>query len=168
MMIRPANSDAVKNIAQLYVQNHVETYKGLLPDAYFESLTVEHAIDKWLSYLNSSEKMIWVSFENGLFLGFSAGMPDEELANTWYLDSLHVTKDARGKGVGSALIRQNMTHAASQGFGKMSICIVRGNDNARKLYEKHGAEHYCYFDDNFAGSISHSEKLIWSDLPGIP
>ncbi len=164
MMIRPATKNDIEDIAHLYVQNHTEVYKGLLPDAYFETLTVDYATDKWLSYLNSENKKMWVSYEDDVFLGFTAGMPDEELSDTWYLDSLHVTKKARGKGVGSALIMENKSYATDHGFKRMSICIVRGNDNARRLYEKYGAEHYSYFDDYFGGSISHSEKLLWNSI----
>ena len=46
------------------------------------------------------------------------------------------------------------------GYEKMSICIVKGNDNAGNLYRKLGARHY----KDFTGKMSHSEKLLWDDL----
>ena len=49
----------------------------------------------------------------------------------------------------------------------MSVCIVRGNDGARRLYEKLGAVHLVYFEDDFCGTVSHSEKLIWRDLDAL-
>ena len=164
MIIRLANEKDIENIATLYVQNHRETYKGILPDAYFEVLTVDLAKLKWHKHMDTPGKMLWVAYEGEEFLGFSAGMPDSDLPDTWYLDALHISKAARGKGIGTKLIEQNGRHAAENGFRQMSICIIRGNDNARKLYEKLGARHYCYFEDNFAGSVSHSEKLLWNNL----
>ncbi len=46
----------------------------------------------------------------------------------------------------------------------MSICIVKGNDNAKNIYERLGAVHYKDFIDDFGGTKSNSQKLIWKDL----
>ena len=164
MLIRPAETDDLDKIADLYVYNHKETYKGLLPDLYFDTLTSAYAKEKWRNYLLNQENRIWVAYEEDCFLGFSAGAADPDLSDTWLLDSLHVSKNARGKGIGTSLISKNGAHAAEAGYSKMSICIVRGNDKARSLYTKLGAEHSLYFDDPFGSTVSHSEKLIWNDL----
>ena len=164
MLIRIAEPCDYEKIADLYVSNHNETYKGLLPDSYFTSLTPEYARKKWMDYQSVPGRKLWVAFEDDRFLGFSAGMPDDDLPDTWLLDSLHVSKEAREKGVGSTLIHVNGAYAADSGFFKMSICIVRGNESARSLYEKLGAQHYKFFEDTFCGAVSHSEKLIWDQL----
>ena len=84
---------------------------------------------------------------------------------TDYLESVHVEENARGKGVGSALIRSAGAYAAQNGFQRMSICIVRGNDNAGNLYKRMGAGHFSFFEDSFLGFPSHSEKLLWDRIP---
>ena len=164
MLIRPAEPEDLDAIAALYVKNHRETYAGLLSEEYFSRLTPAHAREKWAAYRNAPGHRLWAAYEGGVFLGFSAGMPDAALPDCWYLDSLHVARAARGRGVGSALLRCNAVHAAGQGLKKMSVCIVRGNERARQLYEKLGAEHFSYFEDDFCGTVSHSEKLIWNSL----
>lgn len=164
MMIRLARPDDYSAIADLYVSNHNETYKGLLPDRYFTMLTPDYAQKKWREYQAVSGRKLWIACENGRFLGFSAGTADKDLPDTWLVDSLHVAKETRGKGVGTALIHINGAFAVYNGFSKMSICVVRGNENARLLYEKLGARHHSFFDDTFCHSISHSEKLIWNHL----
>ena len=164
MLIRIAGPDDYAEIADLYVSNHNETYKGLLPNSYFTMLTPEYARKKWMEYQTVPGAKLWIACENGRFLGFSAGTADKELPNTWLVDSLHVAKESRGKGVGTALINVNGTYAIENRFSRMSICIVRGNENARLLYEKLGAQHHSFFDDTFCNTISHSEKLIWNQL----
>ena len=47
----------------------------------------------------------------------------------------------------------------------MSICIVRGNERAGKLYRRLGAVHYRYFEDAFGAERFASEKLLWETLP---
>ena len=105
-----------------------------------------------------------MALDEKMFLGFIAGRPDPELARTWYLDSLHISEESRGKGVGSALIRTAGSYAAENLYENMSICIVRGNDRAGNLYQNLGAVHYKYFEDSFMGSPSRSEKLLWEDI----
>lgn len=160
MKIRPANERDVKSIASLYVNNHRATYKNLLPAEYFETLTEAYAESKWQAYIADKSNRVWVAEAENGFLGFAASMPDEELTDVWYLDSLHVCEKARGRGVGTALIKAVGRYALESGFEKMSICIVRGNDKAGGLYRRLGARHY----KDFEGKLSHSEKLLWDNL----
>lgn len=54
MDIRTALSFDLERIAEIYVKNHTETYRGLLSDDYFESLTLDYA-----------KKMGHISFQYG-------------------------------------------------------------------------------------------------------
>ena len=114
--------------------------------------------------LQNPEARMWVAYEGNSFLGFAAGMPDPEVGQTWYLESLHIAEDSRGKGVGTALIQAVAKHAFDHGYEKMSVCIVRGNDRAASLYQRLGAEHHSFFLDDFNGTPSSSEKLMWNNL----
>ena len=165
MIIRFANPEDLEKIADLYIRNHKTTYRGLLSDHYLDGLTTGYALDKWNRQLHSEKTEIWAAYEGKSFLGFASGMPDSDIGQTWYLDSLHVEKDSRGKGVGKALIQAVARYAAELGFRKMSVCIVCGNEVAGNLYQKLGAEHYSFFEDDFCGTSSSSEKLIWNELP---
>ena len=167
MEIRPAKKEDIEKIGELYVTNHRHTYKGLLSDAYIAQLTVAYGVRKWEAYLMAEQHKIWVAYEEDRFWGFVAGMKDAELENIWYLDSLHVSADARGKGVGTALIRTIGRYAQEQGYAGMSICIVKGNDDAGDLYKKLGAKHLKDFEDDFCGTVSQSEKLLWDDLDAL-
>ena len=164
LTIRFATSEDLDSIARLYVRNHRQTYAGLLSEAYLSGLTVEYGLEKWGKQLQNPEARIWVACEGDVFLGFAAGTPDPELEQTWYLESLHVTEDARGKGIGTALIQAVKQYAYDHGYEKMSVCIVRGNDRAAALYQRLGAEHHSFFEDDFNGTPSSSEKLIWNGL----
>lgn len=164
MNIRFAKKNDIDDIAELYIKNHLVTYKGLLSDDYLSNLTLDYAKDKWNKYVEDTRKKVWVAYEENVFLGFAAGMEDAELPCTWYLDSLHVTEKARGKGIGTAFIKTMGKYAVENDYIKMSICIVKGNVNAGNLYKKLGAEHFADFEDDFCGTVSHSEKLLWNNL----
>ena len=164
MNIREANAEDIEPIASLYVMNWKKTYVGLLPDNFLNGLTVNDEIKKWQEYLTKEKHRIFVAYENEKILGFSACKEDEELKNCLYLDSLHVSETSRGKGVGTKLINTVGSYAYIKGYEHMSICIVKGNDNAKRIYEKMGAKHYKDFIDYFGDTESNSEKLIWNNL----
>lgn len=164
MNIREANAEDIEPIASLYVMNWKKTYVGLLPDNFLNGLTVNEGIKKWQEYLNKEKHRIFVAYENEKILGFSACKEDEELKNCLYLDSLHVSETSRGKGVGTKLINTVGSYAYIKGYEHMSICIVKGNDNTKRIYEKMGAKHYKDFIDYFGDTESNSEKLIWNNL----
>ena len=164
MNIREANAEDIEPIASLYVMNWKKTYVGLLPDNFLNGLTVNEGIKKWQEYLNKEKHRIFVAYENEKILGFSACKEDEELKNCLYLDSLHVSETSRGKGVGPKLINTVGSYAYIKGYEHMSICIVKGNDNAKRIYKKMGAKHYKDFIDYFGDTESNSEKLIWNNL----
>lgn len=163
MTIRFATSDELDKIAALYVHNHKTTYRGLLSEEYLSSLTVETAKNRWNNYLLAEKNRIWVAYESDIFLGFTAGKEDDELADTWHLDSLHVSENARGRGIGTELIRTVGKYAAETGYKSMSICVVKGNDSAKSLYLRLGAVPLKEFEDDFANTRANSEKLIWQE-----
>ncbi len=163
--ISDAEPKDLDRIAQLYYQNHISVYRGLLPDEYISGLTLNACRAKWAFFISCSGNRIWIACQDKEFLGFAACMPDPKLPRTWYLDSLHVTEGARGRGIGADLIRTAGAFALRGGYEKMSVCIVRGNDRAGCLYAKLGAEHYEFFEDSFQGVPSNSEKLIWNSIP---
>ena len=163
MIIRFAVENDLESIAKLYVHNHKTTYRDLLSEKYLNSLTVDGAKSRWRKYLDDNNK-IWVAYESDVFLGFTAGKEDEEIKDTWYLDSLHVSENARGRGIGTELIRTMGIYAVENGYKAMSICVVKGNESAKNLYLRLGAEPYNSFDDSFGNSRTNSEKLIWNDI----
>ncbi len=164
MLIRNATVSDICSIAELYVSNHKSTYRGLVSDEYLDNLTVDSAVIKWSEYLSDKKNRIWVAFENDTFFGFLASKPDSTSKKIWYIDSLHICESARGKGTGTSLIKTVGQYALASGYGKMSVCVVKGNDSAKKLYMKLGARHLLSFEDKFDNSRINSEKLIWDDL----
>lgn len=164
MELRPAGPADLDAIAGLYLQNHLTAYRELLP-AYVSALTQAYCREKWDGFLRAQENRVWVACEDGALLGFAACLPDSELPRTRYLESLQVSEEARGKGVGTALIRRAARDAEERGDGQMSVCIIRGNERAGNLYRRLGAEHFKYFQDDFHGTPTQSEKLLWKRLP---
>lgn len=62
------------------------------------------------------------------------------LARTWVLNDLFVRPDARGRGVGRALLERARDHARSTGARRVDLQTARTNTTAQALYESFGYE----------------------------
>jgi len=69
-------------------------------------------------------------------------VPLRELENlapgTWYVNSVAVFPEARGLGLGSALMRCAERTASDLGLRGISLIVSDANDSARRLYERLG------------------------------
>ncbi|MBY6155219.1 GNAT family N-acetyltransferase [Vannielia litorea] len=64
----------------------------------------------------------------------------ELAAGQLLMDGIFVAENARGKGVGTALIGAVKAEAARRGCGEVRLDVVEGNESARALYERCGFE----------------------------
>ncbi len=165
MIIRPIIDDNIDDIAKIYTDNWKATYQGILPDSFLKGLTYEHSKKKWLSYIHKDKQGAFVAVaENDMIVGFAAYKPYEDLKQCLLLDSLHVLQSVQGSGIGKNLIFTIGKYAYNNGYEKMSICIVKGNDRAEEIYTFLGAKPYKDFIDDFEGTPSNSSVLLWNDL----
>ena len=85
------------------------------------------------------------------------GMEDEALPGEYYLDSLAVCSDFRGKGIGTALLRHAMEAGTDMGL-KVTLAVDPVNHRARRLYESLG---FRYDSDLFIfGHTYHKLALM--------
>ena len=159
--IRLANQSDIQQIAELYVESWNRTYQGLIPQSYLNNLTVGSLCKRWGDYIKEPKQGIFVAVNHKKVLGFGAFKPYHRIDDCIYVDSLHVNKSFQGKGIGSAIINKIYEVGKEQSYGKMSICIVKGNDRARELYVKLGAKHFRDKVDDFTGETTYSEILTW-------
>ena len=62
--------------------------------------------------------------------------------------AIAVVPNARGKGVGSALLGALLDGARAEGYGAISLSVDRNNAGAIELYERHGFERVGEDDDS--------------------
>jgi ribosomal protein S18 acetylase RimI-like enzyme len=91
--------------------------------------------------------------ESVIFLASAAGVPEDlgftqlypsftsvGLARIWVLNALFVRPEARGRGVGRALLERAREHARSTGARRVDLQTARTNTTAQALYEAFGYE----------------------------
>ena len=111
-----------------------------------------HALD--LDGLRRPEMTLWTAWEDGVLLG-CGGLKMLDAAHG-ELKSFHTARDARGRGVATAILARIMQEASLRGLRRLSLETGRPEPfrAARDLYARHGFVE-CppfgnYWDDPFS------------------
>ena len=83
------------------------------------------------------------------------------------LDSLHVAADARGRGVGSAVLARLADELERRGFAGLTVAVVEQNARARALYERLGAVPVTTEPAPWAPRDVNEVHYRWDDLSGL-
>jgi GNAT superfamily N-acetyltransferase len=110
-------------------------------DFYDSPLTDDRAMRAW-AWLNSDEYsvrgLVAVAEDSDDILGLAHIRPFERTLTGGmglYLDDLFVREDARGQGVGKALIHAVTQQAGERGYNVVRWITAEDNETARKLYD---------------------------------
>ena len=105
-------------------------------------VTTEADIDRWIFGDRRVAEAV-IARESGVPLGFALFFP---VFSTFlgrpgiYLEDLFVREDARGHGVGRALVRYLATLAIERGWGRVEWSVLDWNAPAIGFYERLGAQ----------------------------
>ncbi|WP_069162570.1 GNAT family N-acetyltransferase [Nocardia altamirensis] len=112
---------------------------GLLDAPYSALVTHAEAAQRseadWRRRL--SEAVQFMAFLDDVPVGMGAGARPEG-PNAPTLTSMWVAPEARGKGVGDALVLAVLDWARSEHFDRIALWVLDGNDAAEQLYRRHG------------------------------
>jgi ribosomal protein S18 acetylase RimI-like enzyme len=87
------------------------------------------------------------------YLGEVINIEDETEAGEFYLDSLGVVPDYRGRGIGRALIEAMRDRAFTEGHERVGLIVDVDNHSAERLYQSLGFR--CVGNKLFLGHAMH-------------
>jgi len=76
--------------------------------------------------------------DGGGDVGMVRGAPHDRSPEAGYLVSLWVAPEARGRGIGAALVDAVIDWARGRGFTRLVLDVADGNEPARRLYQRMG------------------------------
>jgi L-amino acid N-acyltransferase YncA len=134
-------------MADLHVRSWRTAYRGIVPDAILDGMSVEGRCDFWsraIAQANADparEVRIWVVEETGRVAGLATTRPclDEDMQRgTGELHSIYLAPEAWSRGLGSALLATAVADLRKRGFGPLVLWVIEANARGRHFYERAG------------------------------
>ncbi|WP_107816401.1 GNAT family N-acetyltransferase [Celeribacter persicus] len=142
--IRPATRDDALPIAKVQVSLWRATYRGIVPDALIDRMTVSDREKGWGkildTYAASGRGAVFVAEQSGAVVGFlSCGdQRDADLAKAFPGEFSALYVSASRQGIGSALMAASAQGLLSMGHEAAALWVLTENAPARAFYEALG------------------------------
>lgn len=136
MKIRPIQPSDNAALAKI-IRSTLESFGLGIPGTVYTDPSTDHLFELF----REERSFYFVAEENGKVLGGCGIYPTKGLpADCAELVKLSLAKEARGKGVGQALMEKSMAWAREEGYGRVYLETMNELSSAVGLYQKLGFE----------------------------
>jgi GNAT superfamily N-acetyltransferase len=140
--IRAAGPDDAPSIARVRVESWRWAYRGLVPDAALDALSVEDSELDWRRTIVAGDGIsVFVAEDAGAAVGFVSAGPSRDAAapaDVGEIGALYVVRAHAGAGVGGALMSRAEDALRAGGFARATLWVLQANAAARGFYEHRG------------------------------
>ena len=152
--VRLATADDAAAIAAVHVGSWQATYRGLVPDAILDGLSLERRVASWRETIEREARELaageavestrtWVVEANDRVVGFAAtgpgraeSAPPPDGAGEVY--AIYLAPGSRGQGYGRALFASAVRDLHDRAFEPIVVWVFEANAVARRFYEAAG------------------------------
>ncbi len=137
MEIRPIQPDDDRmSISRIYEESWKFAYKGIIPQAYLDSIPK----GQWASKLDQEGVGSLVAVEDGRLIGTSSYCKSRwaEFGEAGEIISIYFLPQYMGRGYGEALLHAVAGELQKGGFDDIFLWVLEENGRARRFYEKCG------------------------------
>ena len=165
---REAISEDAESIAQLHSLSWQQNYKGIWNDEFLNGPVVENRWYVWQNRLKQppSNQYVVIAETEKTICGFACVYTNDDPIWGTLLDNLHVRKELKGHGIGSALIksvaRWSYQKSPDSGF---YLWVLAKNMAAQRFYQNLGGiNHELVSLKNPDGNFSDCYRYVWTDV----
>lgn len=138
---RRATAADAEAIAQLHARSWRESYRGVYPDAFLDGDLPAERLGVWRARLGrpADNQLVELAVDGSRLAGFVCAYGDSDATWGSLVDNLHVARELKRTGIGSALLRRaaawlQVRHAQRP----VHLFVLEANAPARRFYEKLG------------------------------
>ncbi|MCW2575059.1 MAG: N-acetyltransferase [Modestobacter sp.] len=140
-VIRAAKAEDATGIAEAHVASWQSAYRGLLPQALLDGLSIERRTAQWQRHIQSDNVNVHVATDSGGHVGgfIATGRSrDDDAADTvGELIAIYLRPQLWSLGVGGRLQAAGIAGLATR-FEQATLWVLDGNARSRAFYERHG------------------------------
>jgi ribosomal protein S18 acetylase RimI-like enzyme len=156
-------------IATVHVRTWQSAYRGIVPDAHLDSLSIEQRTQIWQERLSqphaNSFTFVAEDQQTGQIVGFATGgrIAEERAPYTGELYAIYVLPEYHGRGLGRKLVRTVAESLLSIGLDSMIVWVLADN-SARNFYRALGGEYILTQQFELGGALLDEEGYGWPDI----
>jgi GNAT superfamily N-acetyltransferase len=165
--IRRARAGDEGAIARLIIESWRSSYAGIIPADYL--LGMSHAViaARWRAAIASQGVFVAVDAEEApVGVGFCGARRSSDHAFEGEIFALYVADDAKGRGLGRALMAAMAVHLLDHGIERAFLWCLRDNPS-RWFYERMGGRFIAERIEAFAGTRLAEVAYGWDDLRAL-
>jgi GNAT superfamily N-acetyltransferase len=167
VVIREAQANDARAIAEVDVASRRWSYRDLLTEADLDALSVEKTTADFAQGLAElpSGSVVFVAEWVGRVVGYAYVLPSPDTdipAGTSEVGSLYVTEDVAGTGVARALMEATVEHARAAGDGRLRSVVRLMHPNEQLLRNEYRAR--ADRDDRLLAEVL-ADDIAWH-VPG--
>ena len=138
--VRRAAPEDAGPIADVHVRTWQVAYRGLMPDALLDGLSVQQREQVWRTRTRAESPPVYVAVHDGVIVGFCAvvtpSRDDDVEADVAEIGAIYVDPDAWRRGVGAALIDVARADLRAAGWRQVTLWVLAANQQARDFYAR--------------------------------
>lgn len=169
--IRRARTGDAEAIARTRIDGWRQSYKGLVPQASLDAMSVEASAPPWQRVLAApgDRASVFVAEGDAGVVGFAAGNRLDEPRHGCdaELTGIYLARDVQRHGLGRRLVGTVAAERAAQGATGMIAWALAGSAPARRFFEALGAELVIEQPFEWDGAPLVEAGYRWLDLPAL-
>ncbi len=167
MVVRAATPADAPAIARIHVETWQTAYRGIVPDDFLASLSVEARERRWAGVLGreGGDEFVYVAEdEGGQVIGFASGGPEQSGDPDYKgeLYTLYVLRGRQGRGHGRHLLGAVARRLAARGIGSLLLWVL-AEGPARPFYEAIGGRRLRVKQITIGGATLDEVAYGWPD-----
>ncbi len=167
MVIRRASLEDAAAIAAVQVRTWHAAYAGLLPQEHLDRRTIALRTAQWNDRLHAGQEDVFVACDaHGTVVAFATSLASSEPVDGFdgEIGAIYVLPEAQRQGLGERLLRAAGTALQAKGFQSAWLRVLSDNTQARRFYEKLGAQVICQTTEEIDGFAYREHLYGWRDL----
>jgi len=129
-------------IATIHVRAWQKAYRGIVPDDYLDTLSIDQRATGWRQILTHKDSGdVWVALKDDLVLGWISSGPSRDSGSgpaTGEIWAIYVSPEHWRTGIGRLLYAEAEQRLAELGMKEVTLWVLKGNTHARRFYESLG------------------------------
>lgn len=173
MRIEPATPEDCHGLAELHVIAWQAAYRGLIPEDYLASLSVERREASWRQVMQEGRSELLVARSGEGILGFASFGPSRDAdapARRGELWAIYVRPSSLSTGLGRRLWLAAKERLVQQSYKSVSLWVIVGNERAMRFYRAAGFEVEAGSEKSFeiGGASLQEIRLVHRELQLSP